>query len=129
MRLIDADVYAEAMREKQEECKKLIEKSESNVFWSEQDHWKGVYAVFAEAKLTLDDAPTVDAVPVKHGQWKKKETFDAYDIYGVKSWALKAKCSECGFVHHFIEAHMCYSYCPNCGAKMDGERRESDEAD
>lgn len=41
-----------------------------------------------------------------------------YDITGVKTWSTVAKCSECGFIHHFIEAHMCYTYCPNCGADM-----------
>jgi Lar family restriction alleviation protein len=66
--------------------------------------------------------PTVEP---KRGRWIKSETSEAFDIAGVKTWALKAKCSECGFVHKFIEAHMCYGYCPNCGAKMEGE--ENDE--
>lgn len=65
--------------------------------------------------------PTVDAIPVKHGRWEGDETCDAYDIAGVKTWAVKRKCSVCGFVHKFIEAHMCYEFCPNCGAKMDLE--------
>ena len=45
-------------------------------------------------------APTVDAVPVKHGEWTV--------IDGCVS------CSVCG------EPCMEFNYCPNCGAKMDG---------
>lgn len=59
--------------------------------------------------------------PVTHAAWLCKETSTAYDLYGVKTWAAKYKCSKCGSVHRAIEAHMCYSYCPSCGAKMDEE--------
>jgi hypothetical protein len=61
-----------------------------------------------------------------HSAWIGDETCDAYDIVGVKTWAVKRKCKVCGFTHKFIEAHMCYAYCPGCGAKMDGERRDDD---
>lgn len=74
-----------------------------------------------EVREEIRNAPTVDAVPVVHGRWEGNETCDAYDIAGVKTWAVKRKCSECGFTHRFIEAHMCYVFCPNCGARMDGE--------
>lgn len=60
--------------------------------------------------------PAVDAVPVKHGQW----------VFGVDSETgerdLKAwTCSECNEKYPWQP-----NYCPNCGAKMDGERRESE---
>ena len=63
MRLVDADVYADEMRVKQNECQKLIAEARKNNS-PDADHWSGVYAVFVEAKLTLDSIPTVDAVPV-----------------------------------------------------------------
>lgn len=69
----------------------------------------------------LDDAPTVEAAPVKHGRWVGDETCEAYDICGVKTWAVKRRCSACGFTHKFIEAHMYYDFCPKCSAKMDLE--------
>lgn len=56
-----------------------------------------------------------------HSAWIGDETCDAYDIAGVKTWAVKRKCRACGFTHKFIEAHMCYAYCPGCGAKMIGD--------
>ena len=54
-------------------------------------------------------APTIEAKPVKHGRWKLD--LSPYD----HTWAYK--CTACnGFVNDKT------SYCPNCGAKMDGER-------
>ena len=51
----------------------------------------------------IADAPTVDAVEVKHGRWS---------IVGAA-----CVCSVC---HNASIAT--YYYCPECGAKMDGER-------
>lgn len=58
----------------------------------------------------LDEAPTVDAVPVRHGHW----------VYTPTS-PFGFTCSECGI-------EMCrFNYCPNCGADMrkDGEGNEN----
>lgn len=88
----------------------------AEITWLEQRD----YTITAH-KEKIYKIPTVDAAPVKHGRWEGDETCDAYDVAGVKTWAVKRKCSACGFVHKFIEAHMCYEFCPNCGAKMDLE--------
>ena len=53
----------------------------------------------------LDDAPTIDAEPVKHGWWIKLDR----DI---------AVCSECGRHENALLVDS-YPYC-HCGAKMDG---------
>ena len=55
----------------------------------------------------LEKAPTVDAVPVVHGRW---DNMDGYKTRKV--------CSMCGW--DVTEYGKFYSYCPNCGAKMDG---------
>ena len=64
----------------------------------------------------IDDAPTIDAVPVVHGRWKD------YPDCGVTA------CSACGWSIEecFYDPTTLkpYPYCPNCGARMDGERRE-----
>ena len=53
----------------------------------------------------LDDAPTVDAVLVRHGHW----------VYTPTS-PFGFMCSECG-------KEMCqFNYCPYCGAKMENGR-------
>ena len=61
-------------------------------------------------KLIVEDAPTVDAEPVKHGKW---ENYIADT--GVEHWRV-IRCSECEKVA--IER---YNYCPNCGARMENE--------
>lgn len=59
----------------------------------------------------IDDAPGVDAAPVRHGRWIEVVE---YDHVGDCS-SVEYKCSECG---RFEEE--CEPYC-NCGAKMDGD--------
>ena len=60
----------------------------------------------------IENAPTVDAVEVVHGRWKKVEV----DLgNGIKTH--KFACSECGFLKNTLTGN----YCPNCGAKMDLE--------
>lgn len=53
----------------------------------------------------INDAPTVDAEPVRHGQWLTSPT----------GWLY---CSECGGEPP-CEINVRTDYCPNCGAKMD----------
>lgn len=109
MRLIDADVYADKMREKQKECEDLIKEADDNSNWSDRDHWEGVFATFVEAKLTLDNMPTVDAVPVVHGRWLDSNL-----------WFNTVVCSECG--EPVEDGEPKFKYCPYCGAKMDREK-------
>lgn len=63
----------------------------------------------------IDDAPTVDAVPVVHGRWSDAG-FGELPKHAPYGWA----CSACGGISFNNE----YIYCPNCGAKMDGERKD-----
>lgn len=62
---------------------------------------------------TLKDLPSADVAPVRHGRWIDDEEFGLELYY--------AKCSLCG---RFMDVHEnggYYNYCPNCGARMDGE--------
>lgn len=74
------------------------------------------YKIYEEASR---DAPTVDAVPVRHGEFIGTE-YDGYadgnPVYC--EWV----CSECGCV--FEDEEPTYRFCPNCGAKMDGKEEE-----
>ena len=47
----------------------------------------------------------VDAVPVVHGRWGEN-----------------GDCSECGFQPWYERDIHTLSYCPSCGAKMDGDQ-------
>lgn len=68
--------------------------------------------------------PTVER---KTGKWEEIEVIaDAYDISGVKTWASKMKCDQCGFTTIAIEGRFSqYNFCPNCGADMRGDDHET----
>ena len=68
--------------------------------------WYGRF--FRVAEIDIDNAPTVDAI--KHGYWKGKPIAGYSDV----------GCSECGGV--FLENNGKWNYCPNCGARMDGNK-------
>ena len=53
--------------------------------------------------------PTIDAEPVKHGKW----IFESIRGHAVMT------CSECCKVQD--GQTLCFTYCPNCGARMDAE--------
>ena len=88
-------------------------------------------ALFAKAELlnkrerravqgALLVSPTIEAEPVRHGRWEKTEE--------PLGWQ-EVDCIECSVCHESWVASEDYGfdfldfrkYCPNCGAKMDGD--------
>lgn len=67
------------------------------------------------ARKIMEEAPAVDAAPVVHGRWK-----------AICNPFWDAECSECGYAK---KNGWEWGFCPACGAKMDGERRDDDGAD
>lgn len=97
MRLIDADNLIPMIR------------------YATIDSEVGIFPIligFDAIKKVVDEAPTIDAEPVRHGKW----IVDAEDCRHQIEWF---KCSQCDF-----PTSTAYKYCPNCGARMDGERKE-----
>ena len=66
----------------------------------------------------IKSIPAVDAAPVIHAQpvWINPLDPEAK----VCIWKCSSLCSVCG--DYVVES---WNYCPNCGAKMDGERRDN----
>ena len=74
--------------------------------------------VINDFEEVIDAVPTADVAPVRHGRWKKSKGNE--------------RPTENGFVHddRYIcdccgwgcccETKLNFSFCPNCGAKMDG---------
>ena len=74
----------------------------------------------------LKSQPTEDVVEVKHGKWIKSIHKEAPII---KDGRLFEKAHEvfcCSVCDVKIVGLRDMSFCPFCGAKMDGERRETD---
>ena len=63
----------------------------------------------------------MDAVPVVHGEWIEKRYRQPVGEDGYIN-VVSYFCSVCDGEHYYGNAN----YCPNCGAKMDGERREDE---
>lgn len=59
----------------------------------------------------IEDAPTIDAEPVKHGHWITKTRHERYP--SGKEYE-EDFCSACG-----MRGSIEYDYCPHCGAKID----------
>ena len=76
----------------------------------------------------IDNAPTVDAVEVVHGRWviEKRHTVSS-NPYMDDNYHAHATCSECDFCIDSSNGSFGFpklnttNYCPNCGAKMDGD--------
>lgn len=68
--------------------------------------------VAAEIAQIIDCAPTADVAPVVHGRWEYNPP--TINTYG------QLKCSICNWWTLDPSVDRSYSYCPNCGAKMDG---------
>lgn len=58
----------------------------------------------------VNKQPTVDAVPVRHGKWKKIRGAINCSACKRSSWSMS-----------FEDLVTSFNYCPNCGAKIDKE--------
>ena len=94
MKLIDADALIEKLS---------IAKDCNDCEHDEAPYcrWKPDVIDICEA---INDAPTIDAMPVKHAKLVDPNPY--------------GECSICDFL---IDIRQNYNYCPNCGARMDGE--------
>ena len=62
----------------------------------------------------IDKSPTIDAVPVVHGEWIEQDNPGQFDFRD--TWV---RCSNCNYLTTTVWSHS-HKYCPHCGAKMDG---------
>ena len=95
------------------ECLKMVNKkrlisldealkaTHGEIYWTESQQ--------ASVRSFLVQQPKVDAVEVVHGRWIKQPVNSSW-------WVV---CSECGITP--TNTRDMTHYCPNCGAKMDGD--------
>ena len=83
--------------------------SRSDLIKATADYRCGLYGARRESVEVIfkyiEDAPAIDAEPVRHGRWIDPDKYDIWDCY---------QCSECHSL--YIREN---NYCANCGAKMD----------
>lgn len=104
MRLIDADELLKASRT-------------GKILYSNDTTTDGYTDILLA--IEVERAPTVEAEPVKHGEWRtSKHNSLPTDIF---------VCSVCnGLVIVSTFRNRCmYSFCPNCGAKMDDVKEDA----
>ena len=111
MRLIDADRFkaVNGMKDDCADCdKELRGKSKACEF--DRIYTKMDFCGW------LDDAPTVDAVPVVHSEWIPKEKSDT-------PYGLEMECAKCGF-SVIVNDALYFKLCPHCGARTDGDHHD-----
>ena len=114
-RLIDANALEQIFLDENRRLRKQIINDE--VSCEEANYIRSFMPTIEWARKTVHGCPTVEAVEVVHGQWFVIED-DYFDL-------VELKCSACGESYGFEDYEDCipqnYHYCPNCGAKMDGD--------
>ena len=112
MKYISAEAFAAEMKIRQDAAKEwLIEATGTDDFDSKA-RAEAVLSFLCEVKLTLDSIPAADVKPVVRGKW-----------IPVTNGRGGSECNQC---HAYAPSHQCgveykSNYCPNCGAKMDGD--------
>ena len=101
--------------------KLLHEISLNGSTWAKGYHFSWSHGLEAKNRMVrlIEEQPTVDAEPVRHGRWMSFEEYcqklgaDPETYTG--GWSF---CSEC---EKPMRSYYGWNYCPNCGAKMDAE--------
>lgn len=99
MRLIDADALDAEM------YRKSFEVDDGRNVWN-----SGLWIRYKIYEEAIRDAPTVDAVPVRHGKWIHEVRYTIDSLHSYQQY----RCSECDMTYITNT-----KYCPNCGARMD----------
>lgn len=73
----------------------------------------------------FDDMPAADVEPVRHGKWKETTSCGKQNDLEYQKADTVFRCSECGYDFEH-EGYLAYfNYCPNCGARMDGDNNDT----
>ena len=77
-------------------------------------------AITMKGIAIINQFPAADVAPVVHGEWILVGT-NEHDY----ETSVEEKCSLCGRYVYRYDTEPQDNFCPNCGAKMDGEGEES----
>lgn len=109
-RLIDADALVNKLIAIARKFK-MAKKSSSGIRYQQ---FRAVQYIIQNIIKRINNGtiPIIEAEPVRHGKWTDPEDDD-----GGTEW----HCSECGFTMKTLIGYPRYNFCPNCGARMDGD--------
>ena len=125
MKIIDADALVDVLTQRC--CKNCIKRMEIKNGKQKMVYEIGDAPCLAcevdDIKVELDEAPTIDAEPIRHGHWIECESENGIHFH---------KCSECGMRDMYqgtftdwngrgFSFYYKRQYCPVCGATMDDE--------
>ena len=80
-------------------------------YMTRREEWLAEHILTHCGYRIIEDMPAADVEPVRHGRW---EAFYAEELCGYRR--AYYVCSNC-----FNSSDDEFDYCPNCGARMDGE--------
>lgn len=83
--------------------------------------WDDITPTHEEMVAVIERQPTIDAVPVRHGEWYGEADGYADGELVYDMWY----CPFCGKRFEEWDEKPNWNYCPNCGARMEG----NDETD
>ena len=99
-----------------------VEYVEKHIIVGDSDFLRGYMAGIKGMEEQLSALPAVDAVEVVHGRWgTEKCNHKPHRIKNPEKWVIY-KCSVCCYSNGRKQSN----YCPNCGAKMDGEGKDNE---
>ena len=117
-RLIDANALSDLLDVEYRRKMELVRKGET--------HLDSLAEGIMSMAVVIGTMPTLDAVEVVHGRWLDIQETEMY-VPDMKFTITKTAetCSNCKARIGFVGAkqYLFDAICPNCGAKMDGERR------
>ena len=113
MRLIDADALAQDLEYDVEQCARALDVMD--FVGNEREHMQFEKDCKQNCMWYISEAPTIDAVPVRHGRWIRMEQLYP-ELLGYSSYIFE--CSECGYSDEHSE-NLDVPWCWHCGAKMD----------
>ena len=100
MRLIDADIAEKIMSERYTELAK------------EYGHYDHYTTGYGDALSVIEEAPTIEAEPVRHGRW---------EFLGPNRLIGDCMCGTCSVCKVRCKYIVNKNICPNCGANMKSE--------
>ena len=107
---IELDAAVALLEEKIRDICPLGRCSRNAVYGADRD----LYDTIQSDIEALNNLPAADVVEVRHGRWVTDGLGDGERVCSVcKRYAL--------YTHRYSYGQYLTAYCPNCGARMDGE--------